>query len=181
MLQQCIQGWKAVVDRPTLLCKKPAACTINRDRWASSVVKQNNKSLYQCYIIIKAQWKPCKHTVISGNASNTFQADFFPWPLKLETVSHPIKPYQKSNAKHFCLPMCWPHTWVGKHLYFLPASNSNHSSSISRSKKWEKAIATISVSTVLIRAHFIPLFSCMTRVNEYSSFCFFVVAGKQKG
>ena len=57
-------------------------------------------------------------SVISGNASNTFQAVFLPRPLKLETVSHPVKAYQKSNVKYFCLLKCWAYTWLGN-MFFL--------------------------------------------------------------
>ena len=52
MLQQRIQGWRTVAERPTLLREKPEACTINRGSKASWVIKQNNKSPYQCSIFI---------------------------------------------------------------------------------------------------------------------------------
>ena len=61
------------------------------------------------------------------------------------------------------LPRCWAYTWIGNHLFFLTAQNSIHSSWISRSKKWARAITTTSVSTVLIRARSIPFWAAWLR------------------
>ena len=68
--------------------------------------KRSNSDKTPSSIIVELNESRAKTSVISGNAAQTTQAVFLPRPLKLETVSQPVKAYQNSNAKHFSLPKC---------------------------------------------------------------------------
>ena len=114
-----------------------------------------------------------KTCAASGGLCQADHAVFFPRSAKIETESHPVKVTQKGITWHISGCNVSACKWLGSHLQFFSVRISIHSSRRSKLKRWHKANATISMSTVTINNRLKPLFeasiACYSKLVSVSS------------
>ncbi len=100
-----------------------------------------------------------KVAVTSSNTSHVCHADFFPFPLKADTTSHPVKAWKYIIPLALVGPMALSSSWIGIHFMPTPWPKAVHkvSTPISCScGSTDTAITTISVSLALITRDLLP-------------------------
>ena len=124
-------------------------------KWWQRIVPVSERYSQVCLLYMYGNDRVTKLSVISGQASQVFHADLFPWLAKYDVNSHPVNAWKNINPLAI-----WGHSaesisWIGMYLKSLLVPNSIHSGSMfGKPWKW----ATTSVSTVLIITDLKPRF-----------------------
>ena len=112
------------------------------------------------YVTSVGNWlRLLKVSVTTSNTSHDCHADFFHFPLKANTTSHPVKPWKYIIPLALAGPLALRSSWIGNHYMPTPWPKAVHkvSTPISCScGNTDTAITAISVSLALITRALLP-------------------------
>ena len=117
-----------------------------------------------------------KVSVTSSNASHVCHADFFPFPLKADTTSHPVKEWKYIIPLALTGPMALSSSWIGIHFMPTPWPKAVHkvSTPISCScGTTDTAITTMSVSLAFMTRALLPSIAASRACTDIR-ICFFL-------
>ena len=119
-------------------------------------------------------------SVSSGSTVQIAQAVFLPYPVKLDTVSHPVRAWNIGRACGFSSPRPTVISWAARYRKLLPVPNAIHSSSSGYSP-WATDTANTTTLVSTTDHYLVAMLSCMGFMQQLVTVSFFMVAWGERG